>query len=68
MGWGMALLGLTCCFCLQRAAVKGIAQVVVSRITMAAPGMSECGAGGCTTELGTLQDPPLCLPLLQFPS
>ncbi|XP_015144229.2 sideroflexin-2 isoform X1 [Gallus gallus] len=27
----------------RRAAVKGIAQVVVSRITMAAPGMSECG-------------------------
>ncbi|NXE33661.1 SFXN2 protein, partial [Ptilorrhoa leucosticta] len=35
----MALLGLTCCFCLQRAAVKGITQVVLSRITMAAPGM-----------------------------
>ncbi|XP_040419421.1 sideroflexin-2 isoform X3 [Cygnus olor] len=29
----------------RRAAVKGIAQVVVSRITMAAPGMSECGMG-----------------------
>lgn len=42
----MAWQGLICCFCLQRAAVKGIAQVVVSRITMAAPGMSECRAGG----------------------
>ncbi|NXU21287.1 SFXN2 protein, partial [Pardalotus punctatus] len=39
MGWGTALPGLTGCFCLQRAAVKGIAQVVFSRITMAAPGM-----------------------------
>ncbi|XP_017924749.1 sideroflexin-2 isoform X2 [Manacus vitellinus] len=33
----------------RRAAVKGITQVVVSRITMAAPGMSECKAGGCGT-------------------
>lgn len=48
--------------------MKGIAQVVLSRITMAAPGMSECGARECAAELGTLQDPPPCPPLLQFPS
>ncbi|XP_064573355.1 sideroflexin-2 isoform X1 [Zonotrichia leucophrys gambelii] len=52
----------------RRAAVKGIAQVVLSRITMAAPGMSECGARGCAAELGTLLDPPPCPTLLQFPS
>ncbi|KFR00869.1 Sideroflexin-2, partial [Opisthocomus hoazin] len=36
---GHSRWGLTHCSCLERAAVKGIAQVVVSRITMAAPGM-----------------------------
>ncbi|XP_051475299.1 sideroflexin-2 isoform X1 [Apus apus] len=48
--------------CSRRAAVKGITQVVVSRITMAAPGMSECGAGG-----GFPWDMPPHLPLLHFP-
>lgn len=32
--------------------MKGIAQVVVSRITMAAPGMSECLVGGWGNRLG----------------
>ncbi|KAM6347187.1 sideroflexin-2 isoform 1-T2 [Alca torda] len=44
--------------CSRRAAVKGIAQVVVSRITMAAPGMSECGVGGWGPDLGLPQDLP----------
>ena len=33
--------GSVMCGCKQKAAVKGIAQVCLSRITMAAPGMSE---------------------------
>ena len=37
-----------CVGLLQKAAVKGIAQVSLSRITMAAPGMSECIDSGAT--------------------
>uniref|UniRef100_A0A8C8AL07 Sideroflexin 2 n=1 Tax=Otus sunia TaxID=257818 RepID=A0A8C8AL07_9STRI len=43
--------------CSRRAAVKGIAQVVVSRITMAAPGMSECRAGGWGARPGAPLEP-----------
>lgn len=56
-GWGTARQGLTCCFCLQRAAAKGIMQVVVSRIAMAAPGMSECRAGGWGARRGSPPGP-----------
>jgi len=56
-GRGTVQWGLTHCSCLQRAAVKGIAQVVVSRITMAAPGMSECVVGGWGARLGAPPGP-----------
>lgn len=64
----MMHLGLTYCFCLQRAAVKGIAQVVVSRIAMAAPGMSKCRVGRWERQAGhSLWDPVSLSSLLQFP-
>uniref|UniRef100_A0A8V5FUC2 Sidoreflexin n=1 Tax=Melopsittacus undulatus TaxID=13146 RepID=A0A8V5FUC2_MELUD len=52
----------------RRAAVKGIAQVVISRITMAAPGMSECRAGEWGLDWGLPQDQPLHPPLLSAKS